>query len=47
LDGFPAARLVIVGDGPEKEELQALATEKGISRQVDFVGEVPHEHLPA
>jgi len=47
LDGFPAARLVIVGDGPEKEELQALATEKGVSRQVDFVGEVPHEHLPA
>ncbi|TDP74615.1 glycosyltransferase family 4 protein [Roseateles toxinivorans] len=31
-------RLLIVGDGPEKQPMQALAAELGMADQVDFVG---------
>jgi glycosyltransferase involved in cell wall biosynthesis len=32
------ARLTIVGDGPQREELEALAATLGIEKQVDFTG---------
>ena len=35
-----AARLVIVGDGPERPALEALATELGLGGQVSFLGHV-------
>jgi glycosyltransferase involved in cell wall biosynthesis len=35
--GAPA-RLVIVGDGPERVALEALATAEGVGRQVEFAG---------
>lgn len=37
----PEVRLVLVGDGPEKEALQDLATDLGIAERVTFAGELP------
>jgi glycosyltransferase involved in cell wall biosynthesis len=39
-------RAVIVGDGPERDALQALADELGIALQVEFAGAVPPERVP-
>lgn len=32
------ARLTLIGDGPERERLEALAAELGVSHQVEFLG---------
>lgn len=37
---FPDVRLVIAGDGPEEENLKALARELGVSDRVEFLGRV-------
>lgn len=42
----PDCVLVVVGDGPLRGQLEALADELGISGYVRFVGGVPHEELP-
>lgn len=40
----PAARLLVVGDGPQRAELQAQLTERGLGQAVHFTGAVaPHE----
>lgn len=39
------AKLVIIGDGPVKSELETLATELGIGKNVIFLGHVSHERL--
>ncbi len=39
LDGLPGYRYVIVGDGPERARLEALAR----GRAVEFTGQLPHE----
>lgn len=36
----PAIRLVLAGDGPEKEKLQAFVRQKGLQEKVIFAGEV-------
>ena len=38
--------LLIVGDGPDRNRLENLAFELGISKNVIFVGKVPHEQVP-
>lgn len=43
----PYARLVIVGEGPEKSRLHSLVDVLGISKSVDFEGFVPHDQLPS
>ena len=43
----PAARLTIVGDGPDRAALARLAGELGLCERVRFVGFVSHEQLPA
>ncbi len=43
----PQARLVIVGEGPEKTNLDTLTETMGISNSVDFMDFVPHEQLPS
>ncbi len=43
----PAARLTIVGDGPDRDALARLAGELGLGERVRFTGFVPHERLPA
>ena len=40
---FPDLKLVIVGDGPQKEELQKLASDSGISGNITFKGKISHE----
>lgn len=38
-------KLVIAGDGPEKENLVALAKEKNVEKNVIFLGAVPHDKV--
>lgn len=42
----PNLRLVLLGDGPQKEALHRLAGELEISERVTFVGKVPFEEIP-
>ncbi|ELY54941.1 LPS biosynthesis protein [Natronococcus amylolyticus DSM 10524] len=46
-DSYPERNLVLVGDGPQREELEALAHEEGVADRVEFLGEVPNEQIPA
>jgi glycosyltransferase involved in cell wall biosynthesis len=41
-----SCRLLIVGDGPQREQLVKLATALGIERCTQFVGAVPHSDVP-
>ena len=41
----PNCKLLIVGDGPERENLQALSKELGIERTVVFAGEKPYADI--
>ena len=42
-----AVTLVIIGDGPLRRRLQALAAELGLGERVRFLGAQPHEHVLA
>ena len=44
--GPPALSLLIVGGGPQRAELEALARALGIDAQVRFAGPVPHAEVP-
>jgi len=41
-DAHPDLRYVVVGDGPEKAALQALADARGLNARVAFRGRLPH-----
>lgn len=41
------ARLLMVGDGPARAELESLALELGVAEKVRFTGFVPREQVPA
>jgi phosphatidyl-myo-inositol dimannoside synthase len=43
---FPDVRFLVVGSGPDRDRLEALAHRKRVADRVVFVGEVPHEVLP-
>ena len=43
---FPKVRLVIVGDGPQAENLRRQVARAGLSDRVVFKGPVPHEEIP-
>ncbi|MFY9514104.1 MAG: glycosyltransferase family 4 protein [Rubrivivax sp.] len=46
--GTPAqARLLVVGDGPARADLEQLARELGITERVRFTGVVPRDQVPA
>ncbi len=40
------ARLAVVGDGPLRPGLEALASDLGVRSAIDFMGSIPHEQLP-
>ncbi|SMC23402.1 Glycosyltransferase Family 4 [Andreprevotia lacus DSM 23236] len=42
---WPAARLLIAGDGRERRRCEALAQQLGIGDAVTFLGRLPHEQL--
>lgn len=42
---FPAARLLIVGEGPARAELELHARNRGLQNRVHFVGSVPNVAL--
>ncbi len=39
----PTLRYVVIGDGPEREALERLASDLGLSEQVEFTGQLAHE----
>jgi glycogen(starch) synthase len=43
----PGARLVIAGDGSDRANLESMAVELGVDRQVDFTGRIEREQVPA
>lgn len=43
----PDVRLVLIGDGPARQSLEALAAELGIGERVTFTGALPFEDVPA
>jgi 1,2-diacylglycerol 3-alpha-glucosyltransferase len=40
-------RVVILGDGPDRDELEEYTRELGIEEKVEFVGKVPFEEIPS
>ena len=42
----PTLRLVLMGDGPARESLEALAAELGIAGRVTFTGSIPFDEVP-
>jgi glycosyltransferase involved in cell wall biosynthesis len=47
LSVVPDARLIVVGDGPERQRLEAHAERIGVSHRVFFEGFANHDELPA
>jgi glycosyltransferase involved in cell wall biosynthesis len=47
LKAHPAARLIIVGEGPERTRLEALADLLGVASQVTLTGALPNDQLAA
>jgi len=47
LKDHPNLRLVLLGDGPDRDDLEDLALDLGIKGRVDFIGKVPFEEIPA
>lgn len=43
---YPEAKLIIIGDGPEMENLKNLANSLKVIRKVDFVGHINFQNLP-
>src|SRR3989344_1716514 len=46
LKQYPKAKLLIIGDGPEKERLIKETKELGVDRSVAFIGKMPNKELP-
>lgn len=44
--GFPGCKLVIVGDGPEKQALVQQAQQLGLWNSIVFAGSLPNKELP-
>lgn len=45
LTSFPDATLVVLGDGPERANLEQLARELGVDHATTFLGHVEHERV--
>ncbi|TVP73130.1 MAG: glycosyltransferase [Gemmatimonadales bacterium] len=42
----PGALLLLVGDGPERDRIEALARELGVSDRIHLAGRRPHHEMP-
>ena len=47
LEELPDARLLLVGDGPNRRRVEGLAQRLGVADSVIFTGRVPAEEIPA
>jgi 1,2-diacylglycerol 3-alpha-glucosyltransferase len=47
ISSHPDLRVVLIGDGPDRDDLQEYALELGIAERVEFVGKVLYERIPA
>jgi 1,2-diacylglycerol 3-alpha-glucosyltransferase len=47
LQDHPKLRIVLIGDGPQRDELEEYVEEIGIEERVDFLGKVPFEEVPS
>ena len=47
LERFPDARLLLVGDGPDRRRIQRLVNEHGVASSVMMTGSVPWDEIPA
>jgi glycosyltransferase involved in cell wall biosynthesis len=45
LGKFPSAKLMFVGEGPEREKIEKLISELGISGSVRLTGNLPHKQV--
>lgn len=45
-EAFPEACLMLLGDGPERDNLEDLAARSGLGQAIIFTGMVPHEDVP-
>jgi glycosyltransferase involved in cell wall biosynthesis len=45
-DHVKRCRLLIVGGGPQRQELEQLARDIGVADRTEFAGQVPHEDVP-
>ncbi|HMB24824.1 MAG: glycosyltransferase family 4 protein [Chloroflexota bacterium] len=43
---YPGLRLVLIGDGPARQSLEALASELGVAERVTFTGALPFTDVP-
>lgn len=43
LEQYPKAFLKIIGDGPERDNLEKLARDLNIQNKIEFTGKIPHE----
>ena len=43
----PGIEAILVGDGPEREELAGLSEQLGVARRIRFLGAQPHADMPA
>ena len=43
---LPEAKLIVVGDGEEREYLESLAESLDLKDQMDFIGMIPHDKIP-
>ncbi|HSB02794.1 MAG TPA: glycosyltransferase family 4 protein [Anaerolineales bacterium] len=43
---YPDLRLVLIGDGNAKQDLESLASELGVAERVTFTGSLPFEDVP-
>ena len=46
LKEHPTARLIIVGEGPEKNDLMQLSKKLDVDKNISFKGELPNDELP-
>jgi len=46
LKGLPGAHLYLAGDGPERESLKAMATDRGVADRLHLLGLMSHDELP-